>query len=1100
MAYNKMVTVFSKRYEALNTEQRSAVDHIDGPLLVVAGPGTGKTELLGMRAANILEKTDTLPENILCLTFTDSGANAMRERLATIIGADAYKVAIHTFHSFGTEIINQNGEFFYRGADFKPADELASYEILTEIFDELDYTNVLAPKINGTYTYLADARRAISELKQAGLTSEELLTIIAANEQVLDSVEAELTQIFSGRISPTMLTLLAPLAERIAALASTALPPGVSPLSSTLALSIAHAFDEAVETGKTTPITAWRNQWMEKNSSGQFVFKDRRRHAKLRALSHVYFSYLTRMEQAGLYDYDDMILSVIQAMETHPDLKANLQEKFHYLMVDEFQDTNLAQLRILYDLTAGPETSGAPNIMAVGDDDQAIYGFQGADINNIRNFREHYPDTTIVTLTDNYRSAADILTHAREVVVQGNGRLEDTISNLSKILTAHHQPKSSKVRRLVFPSSTDERMALARKIRKQLDDGTPPESIAIIARKHSELLAILPYLYHEKILVNYEKRDNVLDSDVIKLIELLASIIISIGDNRHDIADSLLPELLAHPAFGVSAEELWRVSLSAYRNHLTWLEVMATMPVLVPLQEWLVRLGKDSLQAPLEHIIDELLGSEKKPEGEYRSPLYDYFFSAEKLAVTPDAYLTSLEALRTIRSHLRDYQPGEELKLADFLEFIQLHREMNSGLTSVHRASDRLSGAINLMTAHKSKGLEYDHVYIIGGVDSTWGERVRSRASLISYPENLRIAPSSNSYDERLRLFYVAMTRARSHLTISYPAMDETGRDMLPASFLTDTTLVPTPENPTDSIAELSQQAEIAWRDQVSSAPTESMKSLLSPTLETYKLSATHLNNFIDLSRGGPQHFLLTNLLKFPQAKSAHASYGTAIHAALQRAHTYFAQHGTQRPVEDILGDFTSELKAQHLPAEEFDTFARRGAEALTTFLDLMQGSFTKTQKTELGFNSQGVMVGEARLTGSLDLVDINDQTIIVTDYKTGKPSASWKGKSDAEKIKLHKYKQQLMFYQLLIENSRDFSRYDFEGGVLQFVEPDRDGVISQLDAKFTDEELERFSALIRGVWQCIMTLDFPDTSQYTPNYQGIVQFEQDIIDKYSHS
>ena len=151
-----LTTAFDARYRQLNAAQRQAVDAIDGPLLVVAGPGTGKTELLGMRAANILRSTDTLPENILCLTFTDSGAAAMRERLAGIIGPDAYRVAIHTFHSFGTEVINQNNQYFYHGAAFRPADEVTMHQVLSEIFDELDYTNPLASKNNGEHTHLKD--------------------------------------------------------------------------------------------------------------------------------------------------------------------------------------------------------------------------------------------------------------------------------------------------------------------------------------------------------------------------------------------------------------------------------------------------------------------------------------------------------------------------------------------------------------------------------------------------------------------------------------------------------------------------------------------------------------------------------------------------------------------------------------------------------------------------------------------------------------------------------------------------------------------------------------------------------------------------------
>ena len=122
---------FNKRYAKLNQAQKQAVDTIDGPVMVIAGPGTGKTELLSVRTANILSKTDTLPENILCLTFTESGASAMRQRLTEIIGKDAYKVAIHTFHSFGSEIINQYGQFFYGGAYFSPADNPVSYTHLT---------------------------------------------------------------------------------------------------------------------------------------------------------------------------------------------------------------------------------------------------------------------------------------------------------------------------------------------------------------------------------------------------------------------------------------------------------------------------------------------------------------------------------------------------------------------------------------------------------------------------------------------------------------------------------------------------------------------------------------------------------------------------------------------------------------------------------------------------------------------------------------------------------------------------------------------------------------------------------------------------------
>lgn len=1104
--YNREVAEFEKRYKQLNKAQREAVDSIEGPLLVIAGPGTGKTELLSMRAANILQKTDTLPQNILCLTFTDSGAAAMRQRLASIIGPDAYKVAIHTFHSFGSEVINQNSEYFYHGAAFKPADELTSHEILTGIFDELDYTNPLASKMNGEYTYLSDAKTVISELKRNGLTSDELLTIIASNDIVLDSVEKELSRIFSERPSTTMLPLLVPLAKKVAELAPQPIPSAYTPLSNTLSLSMAHAFDHAVAANSTKPLTAWRDEWLEKNDQGSFVFKDRKRHAKLRALSHIYYAYLTRMEQAGLYDFDDMVLGVIHGLETQADLAYNLQEKYHYIMVDEFQDTNLAQLRVLFALTNSPLYEGKPNIMAVGDDDQAIYSFQGAEVNNIHRFRSQYPGMRLVVLTDNYRSAKPILLHAREVIIQGEDRLESTMSDLGlvKELVALTTPKAPKVQLMPFASQVEEYSWIARDIANHIESGQPASTIAILARRHSELVAMLPYLYANNITVNYERRDDVLSMDVVIALELIASIAVHLFDRDIEAADSLLPELLAHPAFLCDPEAVWRISLASHRNHLSWLESMATTPEFAPLQQWLVSLALAVPHTPLEQFLDMLLGmpadSTKDDVVSYRSPLYEYYFSAEQLAINPEAYLVALDALRSIRAHLRDFKPNSPLHVRDFLEYTAMYRQIGTGITSLRRQADEIAGSVHLMTVHKAKGLEFDSVYIAGAHDGAWGERVRSRSRLIGYPENLQLAPAGNTYSERLRLFYVAMTRAKQQLSISHPTVAENGSTLLPASFLTGTSLTAIEQLSIPSSTEQNAQALVAWHDYYTRATTDSMQLLLAPLLETYKLSATHLNNFIDLSRGGPGTFLLNNLLRFPQAKSANAAYGTAIHTTLQRAHAHLSATGRRKPIEDVLGDFVKELTNQHLDSSETELFIQKGQDSLSAFLSQYYDSFTPSQRTELGFGNQSVVCDGVRLTGSLDLVEIIDQNITVTDYKTGKPSTSWKGSTDYEKIKLHKYKQQLMFYQLLVGHSRDYSKYSYLKGILQFVEPHRSGTIYALDVVATEAELHVFRQLLKAVWHCIQNLTLPDISQFEPTYKGILQFEKYLIDNYSNN
>ena len=1151
---------FKTRYGKLNAAQKNAVDTIDGPVMVIAGPGTGKTELLSMRAANILATTDTLPENILCLTFTDSGAAAMRQRLTEIIGADAYKVAIHTFHSFGTEVINQNGAFFYHGADFRPADELSSYQLLRAIFDELDYTSPIASKMNGEYTHLRDTLTTISELKKSGLTSDELLAILEANDKVLDAIEPALSELFAERTNKGTSAKLVPIIEKGRDADGKITIPGIPALSQVLADSLESAVNTAIDTNSTKPVTAWRNTWMKKNDAGDFVFKARDRQAKLRAVSYVYYQYLARMQQAELYDFDDMILRVVHAMEVFDELRLNLQEKYQYIMVDEFQDTNMAQMRILYNLTNNEVTGGRPNIMAVGDDDQAIYSFQGADVGNIHSFRELYDQTKLIVLTDNYRSTETVLDHARSIITLGADRLENRIGELNKSLVAHNKAMDTQVTLAELPSSSNERAWVAKEIALMIKSGTAPASIAVLARRHQEILNLLPYLTKEGIKVNYERRDNVLDLEVIILIEQLAGLVVALSEGQHAEANAILPRLLAHPAFAIDPTTLWRLSLRAYTNRQQWMEILATTPELIPLHAWLVALAQATVHTPLEQILDDMIGvpknggssqphnlfeaaparatsggaaptesstlvrasveadrsagptdsklqspverpgekekarSEQNETAPFTSPIYAYYFSPENLEQAPDSYLTFLEALRTIRAKLREYQPQETPTLQTFLEFIQLHRELGSTITAIRSRVTLVDDAVNLMTAHKSKGLEFEHVYVIGATDATWGERARSRARLIGYPENLPLAPSGDTYDERLRLFFVAMTRAKRNLTISYATNDDNNKAMLRASFLSGDSWHPVAPAMAQTLDGLVSEAETVWYQPLVRPIQKSMRDLLAPMLEHYKISATHVNSFLDVSRGGPQHFLVQNLLRFPQAPTPYAGYGIAIHAALHRAHTHLSATGKHRPVEDVLHDFEKSLEEQNLRPDDFRTYLQKGTDSLTAFLSAKYNSFDPHQKTELNFANQGVYLGKACLTGSLDLVDIRDDEVFVTDYKTGRPSRDWQGKTDQEKIRLHKYKQQLMFYNLLVAHSRDYSRYVFGKGVLQFVEPTPNNEIVALEATFSSEDLDRFAQLIQKIWDHVTRLDLPDTDRYDPTYKGMLAFESDLL------
>lgn len=1085
---------FSSRYQTLNAAQRQAVDTIDGPLIVLAGPGTGKTELLSIRTANILRLTDTLAENILCLTFTESGADAMRDRLTSIIGPDAYKVAIHTFHSFGADIISHNPSFFYGGARFQPADELSSYEIIRGIFDELDHASLLATMNSGEYTYLRDAQKVISELKQNSIDNTELLSVLDANDETIQKANQLLLPIFATKPSRQTAHLLLGVLEPLRNSTASVPVPAIQPLAGPLTGSLEAAVNSALERQSTAPVTAWRNSWMQKNSSGDFELKSRQRQEKLRALSHVYYQYLVRMEEAKLFDFDDMIMRVIHAMESQPELLLNLQERYQYIMVDEFQDTNLAQMRILQNLVTNDVWAGRPNIMVVGDDDQGIYSFQGANVGNINYFLDLFPAAPRIPLTDNYRSVPEVLTAATEVITQLDDRLSIRLNDINKTLVPHRQSKGGTVELCELPTRSRERHWVLKDIMRQLEAGTNPGDIAVLARNHKELMEILPYFTQAGIPVSYERRDNVLEIDVIRLIERISLVLVALFEQRLEDAEALLPELLAHPAFQFSPSSLWQLSVSAYRQHQTWLETMASLPEFKNVHEWMIAQAYAVASTPLERMLDVVIGVQQPDDTGFTSPLYAYYFDSSKVQSSAGDYLVCLDALRTIRTKLREYRPDTTATLAAFTDFIQLHRQTHTTITAVRESSPG-EHAVRLMTAHKSKGLEFETVYILNATDTTWGERVRTRSRQLAYPENLQLnLPDSPA--ERIRLFFVAMTRAKERLVITYARADDAGKPLLLAQFLLGSSLQPRaidePQTPDQQL----EAAKMDWYGPLVTPIQADMREVLRPMLAAYKLSSTHLTRFLDVSRGGPQAFLMENLLHFPSSPAPAASYGTAVHTALQRAHTHLLATGSQRPLEDILRDYEDTLREMRLTDADFRFYLQKGSDVLTNFLKARPDNFTPRQKAEVSFSHQGVTVGQARLTGSVDMIEINDSVVSVTDYKTGKPVASWKGSTDSEKIKLHRFKQQLMFYELLLSRSREYGKYTVHRRVLQFVEPDATGDIISLEASYTPDDCARFERLIQAVWQRIVTLDLPDSSEFEPTYKGVLTFEAYLLEE----
>ncbi len=1090
---------FATKYAGLNAAQKKAADRLDGPVMVIAGPGTGKTELLSVRVANILKKTDALGDNILCLTFTESGANSMRERLADLMGKDAYQVAVHTFHGFGSEIISRWGEYFYSGASFRPADELSTHQILTEIFAGLTHNHPLSSRMNGEYSYLKFVQNTISDFKKAGLTPDEVQRLVRHNQGFLEFAEPALADFFDAPMHKSMLDKIDGLYQKLSAYQS--LPtgvPGTEPLSDIFLAQLENTIQAAHREGKATGLTAWRNAWLEKNKKNRFVFKDTARHKKLLAASLIYADYLSAMQAAALYDYDDMILRLVHALEVFPELKFNLQEQYQYILVDEFQDTNGAQMRILLSLTDNPVHGRRPNILVVGDDDQAIYSFQGAELSNLLSFEKQFDKPLVVALRQNYRSAPVILERAREVITQGQERLENVLDGVDKTPLPMKKNGGATFEFKEAPSLAHECARLAESVAQRIKAGTEPSDIAVLARSHADIQKVLPYFNHLGVAYSYEHQDDILESPPVMALLELARIVVWLEQGRLDKVDAALPELLSHPAWNCAPQELWRLSLAAYQEHKTWLEIMQQPDdPLGEIAEFLVDAAFSQKKRSLEENIDYLYGLAvpAREDAAFTSPLGEYFFSSDSKEIEkPRELIKNIHSLSLLRQRLRDYQTNPSHTLKDFVDFIDKLQAARIRLR-LHSEAGAGENAVSIMTAHKAKGQEFGSVFIFNATDQAWGSKSRGRPNRLGYPANLPIAPPGTSSDERLRLFFVAMTRAKRELVISYSAQNESDKLTPRADFLhiDSWKLIAAPGSPPP--AKQREIAEINWRA-YAAQPESDLKTALVPVLANYRLSVTHMNSFLDVVRGGPKHFLIHNLLRFPRSLPPPAALGSAVHRTLKQAHDHFAVSKEPRPLEDILYDFETHLGAMRLAKKDFDHQLQKGSDALQAYLAKKYGSFSSDQVGERNFHHQNLVVGGAKLTGIIDVmtVDKATRTVTIGDYKTGQPSHSWNGRSDWEKIKLHHYKQQLLFYKLLIDASPEYRGLSLDKAVLEFIEPDEQGDLASLEISYAGEDVETFKKLVTAVWQKIMAADFPDTAAYPQNYKGILAFENDLL------
>lgn len=1020
---------FTTLYQKLNPAQRQAVDTIEGPVLVVAGPGTGKTQVLSARIANILQKTDTAPYNILALTFTESAAKNMQERVVSMIGTEGYYVEITTFHSFCASVITAYPEYFPISRDSLPISDVELFETIKATIKELPI-ETLKP-LNAPYFYLKDIVRAISQLKREGLSPARFSELIV--------------EIYSDDNRPT-----------------------------------------------------------KKGEAAAFA----KQKFKNTELALVYARYQERLREQKRYDFDDMISFVIEAFKKEETLLLEYQEKFQYFLVDEYQDTNSAQNEVVRLLASYWET--AANIFVVGDPHQSIYRFQGASTENVVGFTTQYPNATVITLDTSYRCPAELTVVAHDLIGNNTLTQADAVPSdetgiihtptpqtaagktLFKALTTQLQtikniPNAVQV--WSAPSQTVEIIQVAEQIKTLLADGVKAEEIAILYRTNREAQEVSEIL--EKWQLPYEVTggNNVFEFEPIRQLIQLLQVIELYKINQED---ERFFEVLCYKWLKID-------SLSVYRlTHLAGKERKMISELLKTGFEAIQVLNPDCIsEDEYTQLTAYITKLSRWAELDGQLTFTEWF----ELVINESGFVEWIKEQPTVVEHLlylntlsqkiQEFcKERPSFKLSNFIMAVETMRAYSIAL--VLQDLSITTGAVHLSTVHKAKGQEWEYVFIIHCIDGVWGN-TRERnllplpAELLSHTD---ITKKERNEDDR-RLLYVALTRAKQQVVVSYPEkiVSNTANKS---------------SNPSMFIAEMQETAgglEVRSDETLIEKQEEFLSKLIAPTpaivqteraqnffkelIDTYKLSVSALNNYLS----DPAQFILRDLLLIPSGNAPYLAFGTAIHAALEELFKQL-QRGQKIESEKILKRYEQVLSKEILTHEDFERRLKHGTAVLQQYIAELQLATLQPWQLEARFGSgmRRTVLDDIQLVGRIDRLDWIDKklkTVRVIDYKTGsaKSRNTLEGKTQSAGLSARElslpesirspFKRQLLFYKLLTQLDTSFEPTVVQG-VFEFVVPDsQTGKTATHAFDLPNSEVLELSELIKTVMQELRSLQF---------------------------
>ena len=1071
---------YTKAYQELNPQQKQAVDTLIGPVMVVAGPGSGKTQLLSLRVANILNTQDVLPENIICLTFTDAAAYNMRQRLASFIGKDAYKVNIHTFHSFGQSLLKDYTEYT-AGMERVAIDDVFIAEIIGDIISTLPYNHILIPKGADRSKLIGNIAKSINYLKQAGLTPAEYISILNQNQAEFDKIIPIIQEFsnisFSGKKDrEEKLIKIRMLAESIPV---SNFHNYFETYGTRLQKSILEALEETeLLENKYTPLSQWRTKYLIKGRDGQKTLIDIERLDKQKAIAEIYQRYQEYLDENQLLDFSDMLLNALTLLKENEGLRDKLQEKYQFILVDEFQDTNEAQMQLVLSLVGdNPE----PNILVVGDDDQAVYGFQGADVSHMLSFQNKFPTAQLIVLTTNYRSRQEILNISRQVITQGKDRLENRIEVLEKKLESAKLRQDGDLAYYEFQNQAQEYTWIANTIEEYRKQQVDLSEIAIIARNHKALESIVPFLAEYDLPIDYEKQYNLLNETIIHQLVVMLQFIYSLTPTQSPRND-LLPEILSYPFWGIDILDIWQFfQIRDYKQpHIERL-YNSNDASLQEIGKLFLNLAILSEYETIEVIIFKLIGS-IDGKVDTNSKFHQYYFGNNTFELDQNTYIANLAKIEAFIKNITSYKKGKRITLLDGLNTIKAYQ--NQGGMMVNLSLNSGKHTVKLMTAHKVKGLEFETVFVIGAHAQGWSKKGKSFP--YPFPMNLPIVPRQDSEDDFLRLLFVALTRSKLNLFITSHLYDEKGKARPALSYLDFLASKPTPNIDNKDLVQ-----GILKSIQPLSLNTQEI-SFLEGVVQNYKLSASHINKFVDLEYGGPLNVLESVLLRFPSINNPAMTYGNIIHKVFNYISIQLQTKQIFPEIDELNNFAIKALYQEKLSVEDTDLVLHKLQDKLPNLIQAKRDEFATPHQSEYNIGQLFLEYEGVPLTGIIDRIEEHTDHYTVVDFKTGTPILNWDNKTKANK--LDSFKRQLWFYALLLKLSGQYQDKSIQGRI-DFLEPTIEGEYISLDLTITDQDIDYIARLVQIIYHKILNLDFPDISIYKDNNKNTNDFIQDLLE-----